>query len=272
MLLPQFLIWNSFASVFKKYKQPLMDLFQLIQKDDPTVQSVSVYGELFGGGYPHPDVQADESVQLVQTGVYYCPGLDFCAFDITTSTGPASSRTYLPYTRCLELFTTVGLFHAAILFSGSYEDCLKYPIRFESTIPARLGLPKLATSNVAEGVVIKSDVPVFVDTPKGPVRAIVKKKIPDFAEEMDNQDKNREASDLTSQISSMITINRLKNVISKYGRINPKDQKQKTELIHLMKEDIIGDLKEKGKNVDRDQFKFADDAIRKCIDDFCKQK
>ena len=47
------------------------------------MQLLYIFGELFGGGYPHPDFPFVPE-ELVQTGIYYCPGLEFYAFDIAT--------------------------------------------------------------------------------------------------------------------------------------------------------------------------------------------
>lgn len=43
---------------------------------------VLIYGELFGGHYPHPPVVPVEGVAPVQTGVHYAPNVRFCAFDL----------------------------------------------------------------------------------------------------------------------------------------------------------------------------------------------
>jgi len=39
---------------------------------------VLIYGELFGGHYPHPAVASVDGVAPVQTGVYYAPDIRFC--------------------------------------------------------------------------------------------------------------------------------------------------------------------------------------------------
>jgi hypothetical protein len=40
-------------------------------------RQLSVYGELFGGSYPHPFVPVEEAVSAVQTGVWYAPDVEF---------------------------------------------------------------------------------------------------------------------------------------------------------------------------------------------------
>lgn len=43
---------------------------------------VAVFGELFGGFYPHPEVQACPRAKKVQKGIWYTPDNEFMAFDI----------------------------------------------------------------------------------------------------------------------------------------------------------------------------------------------
>lgn len=42
---------------------------------------VIIYGEIFGGQYPHPDVEKIPDATRVMKGIYYCPFNDFMAFD-----------------------------------------------------------------------------------------------------------------------------------------------------------------------------------------------
>ena len=73
-------------------------------------------------------------------------------------------------------------FRELISILGKYDEAVNYPIRFESTIPARLGLPSIK-GNVAEGVVIKPIKNILVGTGKGPARAILKLKLDEFKED-----------------------------------------------------------------------------------------
>jgi len=43
---------------------------------------VAIFGELFGGLYPHEAVAPVQGLQPVQRGVYYAPTVQFCAFDV----------------------------------------------------------------------------------------------------------------------------------------------------------------------------------------------
>lgn len=41
-----------------------------------------LYGEICGGVYPHPNVEINNNVKLIQTGIYYSPNIEFISFDI----------------------------------------------------------------------------------------------------------------------------------------------------------------------------------------------
>jgi Rnl2 family RNA ligase len=170
--------------VLARLQETLWRMFRLVQSSYPQMSRASVYGELFGGSYPHPDVPPDPAVEPVQTGVWYCPSLEFCAFDLAIE-GEAAGlpRTYVDYDQAISFFQTAGLFYAAPLLIGSYQEALAYPLGFRSTIPGLLGLPPLQEENRAEGVVIKPLKTIMLPTNKGSIRPVLKRKIAEFAED-----------------------------------------------------------------------------------------
>ncbi|MEO0685608.1 MAG: RNA ligase family protein, partial [Cyanobacteria bacterium J06649_11] len=109
------------------------EIFRILEIDKVNLGQVFIYGELFGGEYPHPDVNAVSGVQAIQTGVHYSPNIEYCAFDIAVIEN--NQKNYLDYDKSLELFETVGLMAAQPLFIGKYEEAAVYNIGFESTIP-----------------------------------------------------------------------------------------------------------------------------------------
>ncbi|HOV26318.1 MAG TPA: RNA ligase family protein [Pseudobacteroides sp.] len=138
------------------------------------VQRITIYGELFGGYYPHAEVAANREVEAVQTGVYYSPDIEFCAFDIAIES--CGERSYMDYDAAVNIFENAGLMYAKPLFRGSFEKAFDYPVGFESNIPKLLGLPPLNFENKAEGIVIKPVKPMLIKTAKGIVRPIIKKR------------------------------------------------------------------------------------------------
>lgn len=115
-MLDDFETFYGFQEVRDRYKKNVFALFEALKHDFPAIShvretlmrlttssnhyyQVSIYGELFGGIYPHPDAK-DIGAQPIQRGVYvflcfgaraesevfslryYCPYIEFYAFDI----------------------------------------------------------------------------------------------------------------------------------------------------------------------------------------------
>jgi len=158
--------------VLECYSGHVIHIFNRIRLSYPKMVSIAVYGELFGGYYPHPDVPALHRAKPVQQGVWYSPGYGFYAFDIYVFTREGGF--FLPVDEANTLFSTAGLLYARNLFVGLLDDCLAYPCAFPTGIPAELGLPSLE-GNLCEGIVIKPLDPVLL--PDGN-RVAVKKKNP----------------------------------------------------------------------------------------------
>ncbi|MBD2771109.1 RNA ligase family protein [Iningainema tapete] len=244
----------NYQSLKDKLVEKVKEIFRILQAERKQLAIAYVYGELFGGEYPHPDVAAVTNIQAVQTGVYYSPKIEYCAFDIAIEENNQSvAQSYLDYDKAIKLFQQVGIMYSQPLFIGRYEEALAYNVEFDSTIPALLGLPKLPFINKAEGIVIKPVKSIYIDTPKAKLRPILKKKIPEFAEDSRfHQAKKWETtpaillpedqtieSELSQEMLALVTPNRLNNVISKIGRVSASDQEQKQEVIELLVSDVL---------------------------------
>ncbi|MEW6498221.1 MAG: RNA ligase family protein [Cyanobacteriota bacterium] len=244
----------DYQSLSNQLAAQAKQIFKILQSQQNRLLRVSVYGELFGGDYPHPDVPAVAHVQAVQTGIYYSPKIEFCAFDIAVEEKHQSPlRTYLDYDNGLKIVQQVGMMGAEPLLIGKYEDALAYPIEFESRIPSLLGLPPLPLKNPAEGIVIKPVQSISVETAKGRFRPILKKKIPEFAEDSRFHQAtkwvsqrfpvlNEELSieeELSQEMLAFVTKPRLSNVISKVGRVSEGDEETKQQLVQLLINDVL---------------------------------
>ncbi|MFJ9697053.1 RNA ligase family protein [Kitasatospora sp. NPDC101183] len=113
---------------------------------------VTVYGELAGGRYPHPQVAAEPGVDPVQTGVWYAPGLRWLPFDATVET--AAGRRWAADRALRSAAATAGLVCAPLLGHGPLTALQQLPVAYPSRVPALFGLPELA-DNLAEGYVLK---------------------------------------------------------------------------------------------------------------------
>ena len=99
-----------------------------------SMQHLTIFGELIGGVYPHPDVNKDKSAIQVQKGVYYSPSNEFYAFDILLD-----NNRFLSIEEVNNLFEEYEILHAKTLFQGSLAEVLEYPNTFQSTLFKDLG-------------------------------------------------------------------------------------------------------------------------------------
>lgn len=229
--------------VQEKYRDKIFNLFEEVSKSFAT-KTVTIFGELFGGGYPHPDIPKDNNAKLVQHGIYYCPTNDFFAFDILLD-----NDKYLDVETASQLFENFGFICAKTLFKGSLKDCLAFSNEFKTTIPLEYGLPEL-DGNMCEGVVIRPIQPTFLRTGS---RVLIKNKNEKWAENNNYIDRailskllhegeelSEEAGFLCEEIYKLITQNRLTNLISKIGEVNP--QKDLGKVLGLYNKDALTDF------------------------------
>jgi Rnl2 family RNA ligase len=109
-----------------------------------------LYGELFGGGYPHPEVP-DRGLIPVQTGVWYAPDLRWVLFEARAIDGEKDE--FLSWSES----STLRLLTPPLLLRGRKVEVDALPERFPSRVAAALGLPSLGEGNLAEGLVLKPD-------------------------------------------------------------------------------------------------------------------
>jgi Rnl2 family RNA ligase len=132
--------------------------------------AVRLYGELYGGHYPHPSVSPVPGASPVQTGIWYSPEIRFGLFDVlfTDATGT--------YADVAAIAAAGGVDVVPLLARGPRTVVDAMPVRFASRVPAALGLPTLP-DNLAEGLVLRPDARLPLSA-----RPIVKRKIPEFDE------------------------------------------------------------------------------------------
>lgn len=195
-------------------KEKIINLFNKAKEVAPDIEVLTVYGELFGGSYSHPDVEKVANACRVQKGIQYAPFNSFYAFDIKIN------GNFISTDLCNALLEDVGIFYAKSLFEGTLDECLVYPNIFESTIPKQLNLPEI-TNNVCEGVIIKPFNPCFFASGK---RVIFKNKNEKWKEVSSKPERAKVIVNVPEYLSSIyedscryITENRLKNTISKVG-------------------------------------------------------
>ncbi|HLL05835.1 MAG TPA: RNA ligase family protein [Myxococcaceae bacterium] len=180
--------------------------------------AVYLYGELFGGHYPHPDVPAVPGMSPVQTGIWYAPDLRWSPFDILVARTDEDEGVLLAHREVEALAREAGLLTPPLVRRGTRSEMGTVPTRAQTRVPALLGLPPIE-NNVAEGLVIKSD----QRSPPGQ-RAAIKRKIEEFNEgrfdesEAWNPHQPLSRDELASWVERMVNPARIASALSKVGR------------------------------------------------------
>lgn len=234
----------NYEELLTRYRERIILLFSSIKKEYPNTESISVYGEMFGGKYPHSDVKNDSKTMCIQKGVFYCPIHEFYGFDIYLC--GIESNKYLSVNETNAFFNEGGLIHAKTLFEGTIDECLSYPNAFQSRIAECLGFPPIE-DNICEGVIIRPVEPVFL---RNGSRLLLKNKNSKFAEKKSVKKRqpalfveptySKELNTLLTIAEEYVTENRLDNTISKIGEVTfPKDTGR---LIGLLSKDVLEDF------------------------------
>jgi Rnl2 family RNA ligase len=238
-------IFYGYEDLLVRYKKQVIELFVGVKKRYPDTLTVTIFGEIFGGKYPHPDVKNSSNIVCIQKGVYYCPGHEFYAFDIYRAS--IDNALFLAVDEVNAFFEDAGFFYAKTLFKGTIDECLQYPNDFPSCVSGWLGLPPIE-DNICEGIVIRSLEPIYLHNGS---RVLLKSKNSRFAEKQTERTKNTAAVFVESSHSEAlknllvlsdeyVTENRLNNVISKIGGFStPKDT---GKLIGMLSKDVLDDF------------------------------
>lgn len=264
----------GFQTIIEEEQKKARKCFDLISKNVKDLEMITIYGEIFGGKYPHKDVKENPNVKFVQKGLWYSPNLHFYAFDIRTTPGGI-----MDYDEAMKYFEESGFLYAKPIMRGKLDDLIKFDVEtFETQLPEILGLPKLE-KNFAEGIVIKTIKPFYLKSE----RAIIKKKTKAFTEvnvekklkqkekkkeiEKENEEREEELKDVINTMKCYITENRLHNVLSKIEKIKSD---QIPMLIGLFAKDVFEDFTKENKdfeNLKEEEKKH----IKKNLSDSCKK-
>ncbi|WP_347216621.1 RNA ligase, Rnl2 family [Chryseobacterium sp.] len=226
--------------ILEQYRKNVINLFQKVKTIYPDIETVVIYGELFGGGYKHKEVEPVKNAIKVQAGIEYAPFNDFYAFDIKLN-----GITYLDTDIVKSIFEETGFFYAKTLFEGTLEEALRFPNTFNSKIPTWLGLPEM--NNMCEGTIIKTLKTRYFGNG---ARVILKNKNEKWIEKSKMVKKERKtiqkqvhfsetAQNVWAEIQQYVTANRLNNVMSKIGEFEPK---MMGKVIGLFAQDILEDF------------------------------
>lgn len=163
-----------------------------VHRDLGAPRVIRLFGELFGGAYPHPDVAELPGLSAVQTGIWYAPNLHFALFDVVVEVDEGAGE-FLSHREVETLAHAHGLLTVPLVGRGPRATLSTLPVRAPTRMPALLGLPPIA-DNIAEGLVLKPDARLSVEK-----RFVLKKKIAEF-------DDARFDEALPFQANAMLTV------------------------------------------------------------------
>lgn len=232
---------------------------------------LTVYGELCGGMYRHPDVEKVNKAQRIQGRISYHPDNKWVPFDIVISSrenvSDGSWRYYLDCDKVKFLCDMFDLPCQIEKFRGTFDQCLNYQNDFiDDTGHILWGLPVIE-DNITEGVVIK---PIKGLWFRNHDRVVLKNKNDKFKEKMNKGHSKtvKEIVPLTEFekkyfdiLQQYITESRLYSVISKVGTVTEKSFGM---IAGLFTKDALDDfkkeyedqIKELEQQTDVDQFNF----------------
>ncbi|MCJ7934810.1 MAG: RNA ligase, Rnl2 family [Chryseobacterium sp.] len=260
--------------MLERYRENVFEVFRKVKTIYPDMKTVAIYGELFGGGYQHKDVEPVKDAVRVQKGIEYAPYNEFYAFDIKLN-----GITYLDTDVINLIFEDTGFFYAKTLFQGTLEEALRFPNVFNSKIPGWLGLPEL--NNMCEGTVIKT---LKTNYFGNGARVILKNKNEKWIEKskmVKKQDKtvhkpvhfSENAQHIWGEIQKYATENRLNNVMSKIGAFEPKIM---GKLIGLFAQDILEDFEKDFPGIfttiEKEEQKRINKKLNSLVIDFIKEE
>ena len=237
----------AFQIVAERLDAGIMRLFEHIRRDR-AFHTAIVYGELYGGLYPHADVAADARVQAIQTGIHYSPTVEFCVFDVAVEVA-GLGRHYLDYADVMRYCAACEVPFARPLLIGTLNQALFFDTRFDSKVPGSLGLPAIVP-NLVEGIVVKPLHNMVVQTSKGEMRPIFKIKNKEFAEEQFHeaqawsyQHAGASASErllyIVPELRRYVTQQRLQSTFSKIGGLLGATEERRGVIHAAMVEDAM---------------------------------
>jgi len=228
----------NYEKVLDRYEKHILYLFEELKTDNylnDDLQELTIFGEIYGGNYPHPDVDRVD-VSSVQRGVYYSPDVEFIAFDIK------ANGNYIGFKKFKTVCMVGKIPFLDALAVGTLEECLAIGNEYPSTLPEMHGLPEIE-GNGCEGnvirplevlyfgngqrVILKNKNEAFAEKKKGPKKIKVEVEVPE------------EIQELQLEAVQYINDNRLRNVLSKVGEVTQKDFGR---LLGLLSKDVMEDL------------------------------
>ena len=244
--------------ILEKYKDKIFRIFNYINIIYD-INEIQVYGEHFGGSF---NGKTEKGYSKIQKRIDYIPFTDFIVFDILVKykTPRENNELFLYWDQVKELSKKFEFKVVPELFRGSFKECLNYSNLFLTKIPEMYKL-KNKENNIAEGIVLKPNEPLFFKTGE---RVILKNKNDKFKEigKVKKIKKNIKLTDeekvYVNEITKYFEVSRIQSVLSK-GEVK-LEWKQFGKLSGLFFKDALEDFIK-----DNPQFLKLEKGIKKAI-------
>jgi Rnl2 family RNA ligase len=220
-------IFYNHQAILTQYEHSALQAFEQVKALYPDTETLAIFGEIFGGAYPHAEVASVPGALRCQKHIYYSPANDFCAFDLFRN-----GSYFLDYDITEDIFKAAGFLYTPALARGDLATAMAYHPVFPTTLPERLGYP-LIPNNWAEGTVIKPAFPSQWETDA--YQFCLKQKNPAYREKIKGgATPVRAASkvvlgqalqDLINEGLAYLTEGRYGSVVSKIGPVTPADHR-----------------------------------------------
>lgn len=166
-------------------------LFSGLAMSHPTLTAVAVYGEVYGGWYPHPDVPAAKpSRKPVQKWLWYAPAVQLVAFDVQLLLADGTAR-FMDFEDARFACRYVDIPFIPPAKRGPLQEVCEWAVAHAADNALAyynpLGLP-LLERNAGEGFVVR----LVSEAVAGDDRALAKVKNPAFSEVAEGGDEKKE--------------------------------------------------------------------------------
>lgn len=258
-------IRNSIAYIKKLY--PYMD-----------IKSIQFIGELYGGNYPHNNVEKIKEFSPIQKGVYYYNKIGVMIFDmlITYKKDSEYKTFYMPFNQVEDVCRRHNIPLVPIIKTGKINELLEIDVEnIKSQVYKYHELPEI-DDNVVEGIVIK---PYEKDVWFGMHRVIIKKKGSKFKEKQRirkpkiEKQLTDEQNKVLNKLLEYVNVNRIHNLKSKIGE-DEFNFKKFGKIMGMLNKDILEEYERENKNtldkkewkqVTKEMNKFTSNLLRKYL-------
>jgi len=236
-----------------KYESSAIEFFKHIKSLKPTLKSLHIFGEYFGGRYKDDTgkIIAEHGSKYPQKDIKYCPQNEFIIFDVYSIDENPTKNCYMNYDTLIEYCIAYNLKYLPILHTGTLSEMLALNPSFPTTIP-KLVECDIGNEDEAEGLVIKTIKTMYL--PGRSNRAIFKYKALAFREKngpvkvrapRKEVNVSEETRELANIAESYVTRARLAGKLTSLpDRSNTRENIQK--ITGVLVGDVVAELKRDG--------------------------